>query len=74
MSTTRQVILDRQPVSAPTDDIAVNDPPMPLTHEEPTFEKIAAEAYAIYVANGAHHGRDLDDWLEAERRVAARHT
>ncbi len=40
-------------------------------HEEPTFEQIAAEAYAIYMSHG-QEGRDLDDWLEAERRLTQR--
>ena len=35
----------------------------------PTPEEIAAEAYNIYLARGAEHGRDQDDWLEAERRL-----
>jgi hypothetical protein len=38
----------------------------------PTPEEIAAEAYAIYQARGGDHGRDQDDWLEAERRVLDR--
>ena len=38
----------------------------------PTAEEIAAEAYAIYEARGAGHGRDQDDWLEAERRLQER--
>ena len=45
----------------------------PVTFElPPTHEEIAAEAYAIYEARGSEHGRDEDDWLEAERRVKAR--
>jgi hypothetical protein len=35
----------------------------------PTPEQIAEEAYAIYQSRGGHHGRDLDDWIEAERRL-----
>jgi hypothetical protein len=35
----------------------------------PTPEEIAAEAYKIYQGRGAGHGGDLDDWLEAERRL-----
>ena len=35
----------------------------------PTPEEIAAEAYKIYQSRGASHGADLDDWLEAERRL-----
>ena len=38
----------------------------------PTPEEIAAEAHAIYLARGGEHGRDIDDWLEAERRLHAR--
>jgi Protein of unknown function (DUF2934) len=38
----------------------------------PSPEEIAEEAYHIYVARGAESGHDLDDWLEAERRVTAR--
>ncbi len=38
----------------------------------PTADEIAAEAYAIYLARGGEHGRDQADWLEAERRLAAR--
>jgi hypothetical protein len=38
----------------------------------PTAEEIAAEAYAIYEARGGEHGRDQNDWLEAERRLHER--
>ena len=38
----------------------------------PTPDEIAKEAHAIYVNRGAEHGRDLDDWLEAERRLRQR--
>ena len=38
----------------------------------PSAEEIAAEAFLIYLGRGSDHGRDLDDWLEAERRLAAR--
>jgi hypothetical protein len=38
----------------------------------PTPEEIAEEAHAIYTARGSEHGHDVDDWLEAERRLKAR--
>ena len=38
----------------------------------PTFDEIAAEAYAIYEARGGQHGQDTEDWLEAERRLHER--
>ena len=31
--------------------------------------EIARRAYEIYESRGAHHGRDLDHWLEAEREL-----
>jgi hypothetical protein len=36
-------------------------------HMTPTQEEISARAYAIYLANGGQHGRDQQDWFEAER-------
>ena len=38
----------------------------------PSPEEIAAEAYFIYCERGCTHGRDMDDWLEAERRISER--
>ena len=38
----------------------------------PTPEEIAVEAYYIYCERGCIGGRDMDDWLEAERRLSAR--
>ena len=38
----------------------------------PTPEEIAVEAYGIYRERGGEHGRELDDWLEAERRLSGR--
>ena len=38
----------------------------------PTPEQIAHEAYAIYQSRGGQHGSDLDDWIEAERRLKER--
>jgi hypothetical protein len=41
-------------------------------HDHPSPERIAAEAYAIYLAGGQRDGNDLEDWLEAERRLRLR--
>jgi hypothetical protein len=40
---------------------------------EPTFDEIAEAAYRRYLQRGAQHGRDFDDWLEAERALRSRH-
>ena len=41
-----------------------------INEGRPTPEEIAAEAYRIYSGRGGEHGHDLEDWLEAERRVS----
>jgi Protein of unknown function (DUF2934) len=35
----------------------------------PTTEQIARRAYEIFEARGGQHGRDLEDWLQAEREL-----
>ena len=42
-------------------------------NDTPSHADIACEAYAIYLADGAHDGHALDHWLEAERRLKLRH-
>ena len=38
----------------------------------PSYDEIAMRAYEIYLTRGASPGRDLDDWLEAERELQVR--
>ena len=33
------------------------------------IERIAARAHELYERRGGSDGRDLDDWLEAEREI-----
>lgn len=35
----------------------------------PTMAAIAARAFALYCERGGHHGRDVEDWLRAEREL-----
>jgi len=37
--------------------------------EKTLHEMVEKEAYEIYEKRGREHGKDLDDWLEAERIV-----
>ena len=37
-----------------------------------TIEKIRFRAYEIYLERGVQHGRELDDWLQAERELGGR--
>jgi hypothetical protein len=34
-------------------------------------ERIARRAYEIHVERGRQEGRELDDWLQAEKEIAA---
>jgi len=36
---------------------------------QPDHEEIARCAYELFLARGAEDGRDLQDWLEAERQL-----
>jgi hypothetical protein len=38
----------------------------------PTHDEIAEAAYRRYLSRGSVHGRDFDDWLEAERELRSR--
>jgi len=33
------------------------------------MNRIAARAHQIYLARGGEHGRDMEDWLQAEREI-----
>jgi len=35
-------------------------------------ERVASRAYELYVARGGRDGRDVDDWLTAERELTER--
>jgi hypothetical protein len=37
-----------------------------------TDDAIARRAYGLYEGRGREHGRDLDDWLRAERELLKR--
>jgi len=41
----------------------------PLTSNGPSLAQIERRAYEIYLARGGTNGRDLEDWLEAERQL-----
>jgi hypothetical protein len=43
----------------------------PKKREEKHAPSVAELAYGIYEERGRQEGHDLEDWLEAERRIAA---
>ena len=38
---------------------------------KPSDGEVARRAYELFLARGAHHGFDRQDWLEAERQLNA---
>ncbi len=38
----------------------------------PNDDEIARRAYQLYEARGGGHGRDVEDWLQAERELRQR--
>jgi hypothetical protein len=36
-----------------------------------TSEDVARRAYELFLSRGGQHGRDVDDWLEAERQLTS---
>ena len=45
--------------------------PAPVTLD-PSYDEIAEAAYRRYLSRGGSHGRDFDDWIEAERELRSR--
>lgn len=43
---------------------------VPVARSTPTYSQIAARAYEIYLARGGEHGRDAEDWYQAERELS----
>lgn len=42
-----------------------------LTTSAPTHDQIAQRAYERFLARGASHGQDVEDWLDAEGELKA---
>ena len=40
-----------------------------LSHHEPSFDAIRAEAYRLYLASGLVEGRDQENWFLAKQRL-----
>jgi len=48
-------------------------PPDPTSPTTQPNDAVAALAHQLYMERGGTHGHDVDDWLEAERRLRSRH-
>jgi hypothetical protein len=73
MSTPRRRRKDREPLNQmgtlATVPGATNASPNPI---KPTHEEIARRAYELYEERGSQHGRDWEDWFQAERELRQR--
>ena len=49
----------------------VTDPNRAGQPQPSRLSRIAQRAHEIYEARGGHDGKDLDDWLRAEREIDA---
>lgn len=52
--------------------VAAGAGPTAATTSDPSYDDIARAAYERYLSRGGDHGRDFDDWLEAERELRKR--
>ena len=53
----------------PRQAVPEGDTPSPVA---PSPEAIVARAYELYLARGGADGKDIDDWLKAEKDLRAR--
>ena len=54
-----------------SDATHANDPNRASQPRPSRLSRIAQRAHEIYEARGGQDGRDLDDWLQAEREIDA---
>ena len=40
-----------------------------IDRREPSREEIARQAYELYVQRGGEHGKDVEDWVRAEKEL-----
>lgn len=59
-------------MSKPTEKTTLANEAQPAENH-PTHEEVELRAYQIYVERGGTHGQDVDDWLQAERELIAKH-
>ena len=65
---------DRGPVATGASDMTATTPAPVMSSDRTVsdasrLERIARRAHEIYEARGGEHGRNMDDWLQAEREI-----
>jgi hypothetical protein len=51
---------------------SASDNVLRMPGSDPRRDEIARRAYEIFLSRGSNHGRDFEDWLQAEREVSER--
>jgi DUF2934 family protein len=46
-------------------------PKISRAKKAPAYHEIARRAFELFCAGGYQHGRDVEDWLTAERELAS---
>jgi len=41
-----------------------------IARREPAGEEIARRAYDLYLQRGGEHGKDVEDWVRAEKELS----
>jgi hypothetical protein len=52
--------------------VPAKEPTKQAPQQEPTEEEIRQRAYKIYMARGSAPGHEVEDWLEAERKLRSK--
>ena len=60
------------PLESSPEPFSSNPPAGTSNAVDPTYDDIARAAYERYLSRGGDHGRDFDDWLEAEQALKSR--
>jgi hypothetical protein len=40
-----------------------------IERREPSREEVACQAHELYVQRGGEHGKDVEDWVRAEKEL-----
>ena len=68
---TRKARSRKQPVGEPSKGLPAVDPQFGSGNHD-LSNLIARRAYELYASRGFEHGRDVEDWIQAEREILGR--
>jgi len=65
----RDAVQSTKAAATPLPHVETPSPGVEMSSDEPRMTRIAKRAHELYEARGGNDGRDIDDWLQAEREV-----